>query len=472
LKRWHWIEDGLLPLSVALLHTSWWSAWVQWSAHLAPQAAAQTGHVVERDGPALFGAFGLTRWLGTQNRPVRQVRALLAGSGIVSVVGALAAAYGFASPGAWVLGVMGWGRYISPAFVMLIALIAQWAQGARFGQQRIPADDLQSAFVGGLAALALLFMVNQWLPSLDNRALLTALLVTFGAGLSGLAFVSAQAARRQHALPGQRLDLSRYWLGGVGLVIALLLLMGLWLGYWLTPDTCAAAQAALGRVFDTLLYGFAIAFAIVAAPITYVLVSIINWLIALLHLPPLQLSAPNLPNTPEEVGETLVAPNPALPAVRDNFVVIALLLGAGLIFWFARRRFVFSDPPADEETRASVFLRDLIAAQLRRWWPTRAAPSGPAYLPLAGAEDDARRIARRAYQALLIWATASGWPRPAGSTPQAFAHALRPRAPAHQPAIAFITHIYEQARYAPEAPALEAARRAEQASAALPPPVP
>jgi hypothetical protein len=160
------------------------------------------------------------------------------------------------------------------------------------------------------------------------------------------------------------------------------------------------------------------------------------------------------------------------PAVQTGSrwgLVAALAAVAAVVFWLALRRLGLLSRLDDDEVRDSVFSPGLLLAQLRGLFGRRRRrpPAPAAYLPLEGPADDARLIARRAYQAMLEWAQARSLPRAAAQTPVAYADALAGALPQCGEAVRTITSAYQLARYAAEAPSLDAARSAAGAAARL-----
>jgi hypothetical protein len=171
---------------------------------------------------------------------------------------------------------------------------------------------------------------------------------------------------------------------------------------------------------------------------------------------------PNVQQTTQQ-AQNFFARYPALNFARRGLVLALIVAGIVLVFWWAVRRFSARARRNADETRENIATRALLWAQLKNLFRRRVpgAAGGPAYLTLAGANDDPRLIVRRAYQAMLEWAPVLSLPaRRAGQTPAAYAETLRQALPEGEAAIDTLTGAYVQARYAAEAPSMDVAQAA------------
>src|SRR5258708_25218159 len=161
------------------------------------------------------------------------------------------------------------------------------------------------------------------------------------------------------------------------------------------------------------------------------------------------------------------AQHPALNFARRGLVLAAMVTALVLVFWWTVRRFKGRTRRDDDETRENIATRALLWAQLRNLLNRRkhGGAARPAYLALAGANDDPRLMVRRAYQAMLEWAPVLSVPtRSAGQTPAAYAATPSQALPEGEAAIEILTRAYVLARYASEAPSMDVAPAATSAT--------
>ena len=219
-----------------MLTTAWVSLCVLWSVRAVPPAYSAPAIAPWALGLLLLAAMLLTRW--AQTRPEeRYPRVVIVVGGVVAVLGLAWVTYGIRSPGEFWRRLVDWGDFISPVFLGVVACAFMWWQGILLGRSSVPQEQLERGFYRGTAALALIYAVNQIRPLITaDEGLFTALLF-FATGLSSLALVSVENARRwQSEVMGQWPALNRYWLGTVGAVIGGILAIGLLAGGLFSPD--------------------------------------------------------------------------------------------------------------------------------------------------------------------------------------------------------------------------------------------
>jgi hypothetical protein len=462
----------LLPLFAAVLYSAWLGAWVRWLVRAA---------AIDRFAPqfpgwlmlalTLLAAFAARRALSSR-LPLRAVRWGLIAFGFALVLGAQWAMYGAQFPAGYFRGLVDWGFFISPELIVLLAATFLVWRGQLIGRSLLPHDDLVRAFNVGFFALAVLFIFNRFDPFLSPDEALGPALLFFAAGLGALALSSIERARRQQKeATGLWLALNRYWLITAAAVIGALLGLGLIAVALVSPGSLARLNVLLQPVADLLapfLFVLALIIALIATPIF----AFVGWLSALIGTPPPS-PTPTLSLTPTlDVSETAVseAGQQALIGQR-GFGIAAVLVVLFVVMWFAVRRFRPQPRAETDETRESIFSRELIAGQLRKLFArsrARAASAPPPpYLPLAGPPGDPRQRVRRAYQGLLEWAQTLHPPRAPSQTPAAYADALAQAVPEGEEAIAVLTGAYLPARYGAEPPSPDDARRSEEALAQL-----
>ncbi len=464
--RSNWIEDLLLPPAVAILTSAWVTLGVRWSVRAAPPAYAAPAIAPWVLGGLLLAAMLLTRWALTLDRAQALGRLVIVVGGVLAVFGVAWITYSIHSPGEFWQRLVDWGDFISPVLFGVAACAFMWWQGIILGRSVLPQEQLEAAFYRGIAALAIIFAINQARPLITATEGLTAALAIFAAGLSALALVSVENARRwQSEAIGQWPSLNRYWLGTVAGVIGVILAGGLLIGGLLSP----AVFEKIAVFLTALANGVTLTFVALIGTLAF----LAAWLFALI-LAPLAgrggspVPAPALPSLAEAGKQTLafLDQHPVLNGARQGLSLILVAGVIGLVFWWAMQRFARLNRKQVDEERDSIATRDLLLSQLRALLrrPTAAPAGGPAYLALSGPRDDPRLIVRRAYQGLLEWAPNSALPRRAAAqTPAAYADALADALPEGRAAIDALTGAYVQARYAPEAPSFSEARAAQTA---------
>ena len=467
MKRSSWIENLLLPPAVAALNAAWVTLWVLWSVRAVPAgvAAAPISPVVL--ALLMLGAFALTRWALGQLKPPIEPRLLLSVSGVVLVFAALYWSYRFLGPLGVLRELVDWGKFIAPEFLGLAACAFMWLQGIQLGRSPLPQENLEGTFYGGIVALGLMFAVNQLRPLITSAEALTAALAYFATGLAGLALVSIESARRaEQGVTGAWPALNRYWLGTVASVIGSILLAALLVAGLLSPQSFEQMAHVITVVVDAVTIGVIVAFGFLVYLVATAMTPVLQALSSAIGQ--VNLHLPSLPNFQQVSRQTLgfFERYPALNFARRGLVLGVIVGGLVLLIWWAVRRFTRRAGRDADETRESIATRELLWGQLRnllrRWRP--ATPPLPPYLSLAGANDDPRLMVRRAYQAMLEWAIGLSLPmRRAGETPAAYAQVLREALPESGPAVEILTGAYVQARYAAEAPSMDAARAAQGA---------
>lgn len=481
MNRFSWIDEILLPVSAAGLTVAWLSLWARWLNAMAAPANALPSPTFS---PALMLALMLAsaisarlslRGLGPlpppeaadrfSRDPGAEARRMILLTGFIGTVAALWLTYGWAFPFGFLRGLLDWGQFISPEFMALIVCGLLWWRGIVLGQSRLPYDELEQTFYGGLVAMVFLLIVNRLTPHLPANEALAAILLYFAVGLSALTLASFERARRQHRAASVQLALNRHWLSTIGGIIVSVLLGGLAVMALLAPESLARLRpvfAALDWVAQPLLFGFAAVVGWLIRP----LFEIANWFISLAFR---TLRLPELP--PElQVSETTLKVMDAILQSRvfqfgsRSIVVLFVALIFIALIAEALRRFHWLTNPDAEEQRDSILSRELLLKQLRNLFRRPASAGGPPlppYLPLLNSDPRAR--IRRAYQAMLEWAKRKGWPRAAGQTPVQYAAALIQNQPPAREALAALTHHYQQARYSAEPLEAADAQAAESA---------
>ena len=481
MNRFSWIDEILLPVSAAGLTVAWLSLGARWLNAIAAPANALPAPTLT---PALMLALMLASALSARlslhgldllpppdsperfsRDPGDPARRMILLTGFIGTVAALWLTYGWAFPFGFLRGLLEWGQFVSPELMALILCGVLWWRGIVLGQSRLPYDELEQTFYGGLVAMVFLLIANRVVPHLPANEMLAAILLYFALGLSALTLASFERARRQHRAASVHLALNRHWLSAIGGIILSVLLGGLAVMALLAPESLARLRpvfAALDWVAQPLLFGFAVVVGWLMRP----LFELANWLIGLGFR---ALRLPELPPQLQVNEATLKVMDAILQSRVFQFssrsIVVALvaLLFIALVAE-ALRRFHWLANPDAEEQRESILSRELLLNQLKNLFrrPARAGgPALPPYLPLMTSDPRAR--VRRAYQAMLEWAKGHGWPRAAGQTPAQYAEVLTQNQPPAREALAALTQQYQRARYSAEPLEAEDAQAAENA---------
>jgi hypothetical protein len=467
LPRWNWIEDWLLPPAIAVLNSAWLGLWVLWSVRAVPPEMAAPPVSPLALWLLFLAAALVTRRLVYSDEPSVNPRLALAGLGVLAVFAVTWLTFGFGGERGYFAALVDWGNFISPVFVGVLACAFMWWRGIVLGRTQLPHENLERAFYGGILAMAILFAANQYRPLIAAGEALLAALTFFATGLGSLSLVSITRARRlEESETGHWLALNRYWLTTVGGVIGSILLGGLLAASLLSPDTFTR----LNQAFMAMVNFFTVAFVVYVGTLVFLMAWLLQPLMELLagvmHGTPLSMFAPPQWQETTERTATFFERYPILNTARQGLVLLVIVVGLGLLFWWAVRRFNRLTRKDTDETRESIATRDLLIQQLLNLFRRKPpAPPEPApFLALAGPRDDPRLMVRRAYQAMLAWALSLSLPaRRAGQTPQAYAEIIAQSLPQGRPDLDVLTLAYLAARYAAEGPSLEEARSAQGA---------
>ena len=281
----------------------------------------------------------------------------------------------------------------------------------------------------------------------------TEVLSFFAVGLVTMALASASEEREA--------ELRRMgWRGLLTLLAAvtLVLLLGLLLG--------ALFGREAAQVIALLWQGAVLIFALILAPILYVLSLLLERLLPLLHLERLLSALPPPPpdQAQQQQSEQLLGIFPPWVrlALRVFFALLPILLIVGL-FLLSRMRSRRQTGP--DEERESLWSWQGLAADLRellfRPSPRRGETLRDALARLRGG-DPASRI-RRSYIRLLLAGEAHDQPRAAPQTPGEYEPAAQAMLPSARRPIGALTGAYERARYHPASATTGDADAAERA---------
>jgi len=456
---------------MATLTTCWLALWVRWVMVISGLASEPSVHPLLMISVIVVGAL-VTRWAvaATQNNiELQRPQRIVAITGLVSVVAILWITFGRRFPIDYFFNLTDWSRIVSAEALALGVAALLWWRAIRIGRD----DDLhataQREFSGGILALTTLFVFNKVNPQISTPEAFWPILCFFAIGLGSLALAGFEQDRRiQKSTTGTSLGISRHWLGTVGAIIGLILAGAVMVAAIASPDTISALDVvldAIGVIVITLI-GFTVyLLSILLLPVAEALARAIAPLLKLLIglsaiLPKINFNAP----TPEEINAAArqLARTPPF-RLLEVVILIALLV---LIFIIAVRRFrLFGLTNTDDETRESIFSRDLLWKQLKNLFARPVSPTAPTlppFLALDPASTDPRLAVRRAYQTFLAWAQARKQTRTPQQTPFRYAQSLSSALPQARDPITTITDAYVRARYG-QAISVDEARQVERA---------
>ncbi len=491
-KHWRWLDDGVLPLLLALMRFAWLWPWsllavsffspshqgvllAPWLLITIPLLSLVLARLITTRPTVTFEA---TEGKGTPQIAWR-TRVLVGGAGLLALVFALwwqvERAY-FALWDARWLAALGdviihpTSAEVPVVWLMIATLIVLWLRGLLDAGQTLGHDDIWSAMVSGLVALVVYLLLvagvgQPLLPQYSNYIVLF-----FAAGMAALALSGLKVTVGLDWALGNRSakapPLTRYWIISVTLIVTILLGLGVGIGLLIAPDEIARLLSVLNRVvaFVGWIIGMlALAIGYVLFVITYYLAELLRPLIEALLA-----AFANLPFAPAaEQGEAVQEKIDPLTvaAMPDSYrwAALALIaLGVLLIFALVLRRLRALQEESIDERRESILSSSLLQAQLAKLWDKlRGRLQGERaidpFLSLDG-ELDTRRQIRDIYQRLLAGMKSNGHAHLQHETPHEYQQQLVGVLPGAEGKLEAITEGYNYARYAPEPPSLDSAQ--------------
>jgi hypothetical protein len=427
---------------------------------------------------------GLTtaRWALAQKRPLIWVRLAGVVAGLAVIFVALWWRFYQDQYPLWQvqwIGVLGvdlthWSPEAPAPVIALLAGAYLWQQGLRDGRAALHRDEIWTAFALGFLGLACAAIIvtaagNELSLNIGSLALLY-----FAAGLAALALANVHSTHydfiegREEA----RLTPNRYWFVSVFSVIAALLTVGLALSALITPEAVAQSLGWVSIILDLLrvvLYYVLLVFSYLMFLILTPLLSGLRWLLTGAEEPPGPLRLADLSWDTEDLPQNTLALPPGIGEALRWGGLAMLLLGVGVVFALALRRWWIEPDEEIEESRELIFSSDLLREQLLAWWrkwlrqiKRKSESTLNPFLSLEG-ETQPRREVRAIYQMFLAVAAKRGQPRQCGQTPLEYQDTLAVTLPESRHALTRLTRAYLQARYAPdplEPEQVEQARRA------------
>ena len=516
-KRWHWLDNGLLPVAAAVMYAAW--AYPLFAVHVRDPSTGvrHAGFTFWLCLGILLGGAAAGRIAGRLHRGA----ALVVGGGFAAILICLllVAPSGLEGVGSW----FAEDAFRPTAIAASVCALLLWWRGVRFDHVDHHEETSRVFVVGTLALAGLALMIrlsrgaasrqglayflgllllvvaggivlriiiSVMLGRMDERvlassseSLVVCTLLLFGASspalppaetLSGpiLLFVSAGLVTRallgvswvlnnQRGRGGIRLHVDRNWLVVMLGAVAVVVFLGLVVGQVLTPRAVLSALGWLEPVWTVLgtvlSYAFFTAFWVAFNIIRFVL-SRINLRLPEFALPPTR--------DLDRLGEGFSELSPIVRQGLNTALVLAVVALVAWILYRAARRLRWSASIGIDatENRGTVLTLKLLQSQLGRALDGLWQRVAPPFAGL-GPPGDPRRAVRRAYQRILRRAMALGSPRQRGETPQGYVDTVADLCPEARSSIETLTSAYEIARYGMAPPTNEQVRAAQDASA-------
>ncbi|MFN8490526.1 MAG: DUF4129 domain-containing protein [Caldilineaceae bacterium] len=499
-RRWSWLDNGLLPLLLALLRFCWLWPWLGLIRYiLTPSYANPLLSPTLLIGVPVLSLL-LARWTAepeVQPETIKDVRTpqisvmarmgiALLGFGVILI--ALWWQLYHSDYALWdwtwvkALGlslIHGPDNELAPAIPMALTLIYLWLRGMLDAVKTLGHDDVWGTFVIGIALLVLYLVVMTMIDLPIPAGSINLIVLFFGVGMAALAFSSIKITTGlDRALGlGQRRatrspKLSRYWLISVLTTVVVLLGLGVGLGLILAPDQVAVLLGlvtwVIGKLWNLIalvILVFGYVFVVIAYVLSFILQPLFRWLLGLFATKQqrqlLQPPSPP-PDLPSMTTTTATVPDVYRWIALGVFVLVVIV-----IFALVLRRLRAAQSEEFDEERESILSADLLQDQLAKLFQKlfgrlRNAAAPNPFLSLAD-EHDTRRVIRNAYQNFLAAATDLGQARNRSQTPREYQQQLTQELPEAASLLATLTEHYDYARYAVEPPAPEMATAAQQA---------
>ncbi len=323
-----------------------------------------------------------------------------------------------------------------PELLIFFFSIILWVLGFRLARTKTGFDISVAEFQIGLAFLLIAFLLtSQMKIAMASSVLISLAFIAFA--LLGVAI--AHGEQGNSWLTSQN---HGRWVFLLFVVIALVIVLGLVISAFVTPD-----------VLEMALIPFKLLWGLVVKVMTFI-AHLVNW-DNLLGKPVKELmgrEGPVPPDTPEVGFGVLHVPIETLRILRfaTGIIWVAVLLFAiwrmfSVIFSWLRRRAATAG--SEMESLNGAFKEDLLSLLRRilRWLFSIRLPFLRKRVLGAGFSEVA--TVRGIYRQLLSWAAAKGWPRVPFQTPYEYLFTLQEALPPFQGDFNFITNQYVRARY-------------------------
>jgi uncharacterized protein DUF4129 len=477
IKRISWIPTIILPVATAIIIAAWLGPFIQWFVRstgaaesiVTPSSLAMTAMIL--------ASIYVTRFALNRDRSKKQRGQIVVGSGLFAIVLVLALTYGAQFPLGFMQGLLNWRDSISPEAFLLIILAVAWGLGVSVGRRDVLNDEsFERWFYRGIAALAILALLNTSTHFVKSDDLLVSVLTFFSTAIATLALINIERTRRQqkdYSSPWRRIY--RQWLTTIISAVALILFGGLVLTGLVSPETVNRFIVVIQPLIDALA-SFVTAILTflytVAAWLLTPILPILQW-IAQLIFSVIMAGLTFLHNLGLFVDRVKIDKDfqnflnsPTFVSIsRGAMLIIILFVIALVAIWGLRRSGLLAKKQADE-IRDSIASRQLLWKQIKDLLSrlrSRTSTLPPFYLTLDGSQDDPRILIRRTYRSMLDWARGYGYPRFPFQTPSIYADALSRKLPHVKEPIDALTRSYLLARYSIDPLPPDEATRAQAA---------
>jgi hypothetical protein len=435
-REWDWIDDGILPFALAAMRAIWiWLLFSLWARLIVPPHPEFASPLIIF---FLLAASTLSAQWATFRLQGTAALVLVVGGGILGVALGIVASLGVA--------------HLTDAGALLVLLVIGawcWRWGILAAIEPLIFDTYARNFLYGVVGLALgvgIAFVTR-IVSLSDFVL--PILCFFAIGLGTLALSSLRDAQKyEQGRWGESFVLNRYWLGTVGAVVGLLLVVGLLISGAFAPGWAQQAISAilfLYNIFLTVILAIIYVIALVFFTALDLLGRVIHFTPSQGEPQPPQLLRPDQLFPPQPEAASQLPPWLFLTAQVAAVILIVLVLI--VLFATAFRRFYQYTEENVAETRESIFTLDLLQQQLAnlfRRGTNEKAKTAP-FIGILG--DDAAAQIRRLYQEFLSWSMGRGVTRQPGQTPNEFAEIVARILQLDVTAARVLTNLYLQARY-------------------------
>lgn len=486
-ERWNWLDEGVVPLLLATMRAAWLWPWLALvHAWFAPSQPAPVLPLWALIGIPVLSSI-LTRRvlppLGPDHRepPHRGIQIGIAATGILALV-LVVWIHFYANryplwDTTWLLTagrhLIYWGAELPVEAMTLVTGVVLWLRGVLDARTVRHHEDIWGTFVIGSILLALYL----WIGQIDDRSLADAtgwIFAFFASGMAALAITNLKTASGW-SLFGRnagRVQANRYWLLSILATIVGLLLLGLFIGWLLSPEDVVWVLDGIKLVFSLIgqvLYLIIMVVSYVLFMAAYFIYWLIQPLLAWLRgeetaEPELQL--PQAMATDEPFPQVTEAAA-SVPEPFRWMALVVIMLVVFVVFMLVLRRLRAAGEEEAEEIRESIYSSDLLQDQLAALWDRlqgrfQRGPSGPSFADLSG-EPDSRRAIRALYQQVLTLADQRGAARPPQQTPHEYRPLLQKALVSSEASLATITDGYIQARYGDVPPPPEVVQRVRAA---------
>jgi hypothetical protein len=320
---------------------------------------------------------------------------------------------------------------------------------------------------GEISLVAGVLFLNLIMPfGPSTKGLLGWLLLFVSSGLATLALMSVSTTlQEQERLTGIHLQIDRYWVMIMLVVIVSVLLAGLLVGQIVAPGAVLRMLGLLRPIWffvrQVLLFLILI--------FAYLFFSLIEPLLAEIQQRPAReprtLFSPMEQESMEEFAREAVEIPPAFTVLLQIVLILGFLSVIALIFYLAIRQREGRVLEQGEivETRETILSMDLIQEQLKNLLAGFGQRRKQSFFVDLGPPGDRRRIVREMYQQVLSEAIRLDAPRRKQQTPRTYEPTLVDLCPAEMPSVDVLTQVYMIARYSVEPPTADQVEDARKA---------